>query len=145
MQTIEIDFDVFKEITVRRKNEGITANDVLRELFGLEPKQKPMTQKAQSGKPWVAKGVVFPHGTEFRSSHKGQMYYAKVDNGSLVLNDKKFYSPSAAAIEVTGNSVNGWVFWECKLPGKQIWQSINTLREKKLARPLTAEELAEFD
>ena len=33
MQTIEIDFDVFKEITARRKNEGITPNDVLRELL----------------------------------------------------------------------------------------------------------------
>ena len=60
MQTIEIDFDVFKEITVRRKNEGITPNDVLRELFGLEPRQEPVAQKAQSGKPWVVKGVVFP-------------------------------------------------------------------------------------
>ena len=145
MQTIEIDFDVFKEITVRRKNENITANDVLRELFGLEPRQEPMAQKAQSGKPWVAKGIVFPHGTEFRGSHKGQMYLARVDDGYLVLNDKEFSSPSAAAIEVTGNSVNGWRFWECKLPGKQNWQSINTLRERKLARPLTAEDLAEFD
>jgi hypothetical protein len=145
MRTIEIDFDVFKEITVRRKNEKITPNDVLRELFGLEPRQESMAGEAQSGKPWVAKGVVFPHGTEFRSSHKSQMYYARVDNGSLVLNDKKFYSPSAAAIEVTGNSVNGWVFWECKLPGKQNWQSINSLREKSISRPLTAEELAEFD
>jgi hypothetical protein len=128
MRTIEIDFDVFKEITVRRKNENITPNDVLRELFGLEPRIETMVQKAPSGKPWVAKGVVFPHGTEFRSSHKSQMHYARVDDGSLVLNDKKFYSPSAAAIEVTGNSVNGWRFWECKLPGKHNWQSIITLR-----------------
>lgn len=128
MQTIEIDFEVFKEITGRRKNEDITPNDVLRELFGLEPRQGPMTPKAQFGKPWVVKGVAFPHGTEFRGSHKGQMYSAKVDDGSLVLNDKKFFSPSAAAIQVTGNSVNGWIFWECKLPGKQSWQSINALR-----------------
>ena len=46
MQTIEIDFDVFKEITVRRKNEGITPNDVLRELFGLEPRQEPIDAKS---------------------------------------------------------------------------------------------------
>jgi len=130
MQTIEIDFDVFKEITARRKSEDITPNDVLRELFGLEPRQGPMTQKAQPGKPWVAKGVVFPHGTEFRSSYKGGMHYARVDNGSLVLNGKKFYSPSAAAVSVTGNPVNGWIFWECKFPGKQNWQSINTLRSR---------------
>lgn len=145
MQTIEIDFDVFKEITVRRKNENITPNEVLRELFGLGPREEPMAQKAQSGRPWVAKGVVFPHGTEFRGSHKGQMYYGKVDDGYFVLNDKKFSSPSPAAIEVTGTSVNGWRFWECKLPGRQNWQSINTLRDRKLSHSLTAEELAEFD
>ncbi|MHB9072906.1 MAG: hypothetical protein ACYC6G_05225 [Desulfobaccales bacterium] len=131
MQTIEIDFDVFKEITIRRKNEGITPNDVLRELFGLEPRQGPTMQKVQSGKPWVVKGVVFPHGTEFRGSFKGQMYFAKVDDGFLVLNDKKFSSPSAAAIEVKGYQEDGWRFWECKLPGNQSWQSINTLRSRQ--------------
>jgi hypothetical protein len=130
MQIIEIDFDVFKEITARRKNEDITPNDVLRELFGLEPRQGSKTPKAQSGKPWVVKGVVFPHGTEFRSTHKGQSYLAKVDDGSLVLNGKKFHSPSAAAVSVTGNPVNGWNFWECKLPGKSNWQNINSMRER---------------
>jgi hypothetical protein len=130
MQTIEIDFDVFKEITVRRKNESITPNDVLRELFGLEPMQT-MTQKANSGKPWVVKGVVFPHGTDFRASYKGQMYYARVDDGYLILNDKKFSFPSPAAIEITGNSVDGWRFWECKFPGKQNWQNIKPLRRSQ--------------
>ena len=130
MQTIEIDFDVFKEITIRRKTEDITPNDVLRELFALEKKKGPTPSKAQSGKPWVVKGVEFPSGTEFRASHKGQMYYAKVEDGSLILNGKKFPSPSAAAVSITGNPVNGWVFWECKLPGEQNWQSINILREK---------------
>jgi hypothetical protein len=128
MQTIEIDFDVFKEITMRRKTEDITPNDVLRELFGLEKKQGPTPLKAQSGKPWVVKGVEFPSGTEFRASHKGQMYYARIEDASLILNGKKFPSPSAAAVSITGNPVNGWVFWECKLPGNQNWQSINTLR-----------------
>ena len=101
MQTIEIDFDVFKQITVRRKNESVTPNEVLRELFGLEPRQGPMPQEVQSGKPWVVKGVVFPHGTEFRKSYKGQMYHARIDNGSLLLNGKKFSSPSAAAMSAS--------------------------------------------
>ncbi len=144
MQTIEIDFDVFKEITVRRKHAEITPNDVLREVFGLKPTQEPLTQKAQSGKPWVAKGVVFPHGTEFRSLYKGQMYHARVDDGFLVLNENNFSSPSPAAMSITKNSVNGWKFWECKLPGKQDWQIIISLRKDIRARSLTAEELAEF-
>jgi DNA sulfur modification protein DndB len=86
------------------------------------------TLEAQSGKSWVVKNVEFPHGTEFRSTYHRQMYNARVDDGFLVLNGEKFSSPSAAAIKVTGNSVNGWIFWECKLPGKQNWQSINSLR-----------------
>ena len=128
METIEIDFDVFKEITARRKTEAFTPNDVLRELFGLQPKQLAAISEAQSGKPWVVKGVVFPHGTEFRSTHKGQMNYAKVEDGSLALKGKKFFSPSAAAMSITGNPVNGWRFWQCKLPGNHIWKVINTLR-----------------
>ena len=144
MQTIEIDFDVFKEITVRRKHAGITPNDVLREVFGLEPRQEYLTQKAKTGKPWVVKGVVFPHGTEFRSSYKGQIYYARVDDGSFLLNGKKFSSPSAAAMSITNNSVNGWKFWECKFPGNHNWQLIISLRKDIMARSLTAEELAEF-
>jgi hypothetical protein len=144
MRTIEIDFDVFKEITLRRKNEDITPNDVLRELFSLAPRQDPMEQKAPSKKPLVAKGVVFPHGTEFRSSYKGQMYYARVDDGFLTLNDKKFSSPSAAAMSITKNSVNGWKFWACKLPRKHNCQIIISLRKDIMARSLTDEELAEF-
>lgn len=142
MQTIEIDFDVFKEITVRRKHEGITPNDVLREVFGLEPRQGPTIQRVQSGKPWVVKGVVFPHGTEFRGFHNGQMFLAKVNDGFLVYNGKKFSSPSGAASEVRGYQEDGWRFWECKFPGKENWQKIKPLKEKKVF--LTAQELAEF-
>jgi len=134
MQTIEIDFDVFKEITIRRKTEDITPNDVLREVFGLEKKKETTASKAQSGRPWVVKGVEFPSGTEFRASHKGQMYYAKVENGFLILNGKKFPSPSSAAVSITGNLVNGWVFWECKLPGEQKWQIMNSLRYNLMSK-----------
>jgi hypothetical protein len=128
MHTIEIDFDVFKEITIRRNSEDVTANDVLREVFGLEPK-KETPPAIQAGKPWVAKGVVFPQGTEFRAAYKGRIYYGKSEGGFFVLDGKKFSSPSAAAISITKNSVNGWKFWECKFPGRQNWQLIITLRK----------------
>ena len=38
--TIEIDFDVFKELTNRRKTENVSYNDVLRELLNLNPLKK---------------------------------------------------------------------------------------------------------
>ena len=34
---IEIDFEVFKELTARRTHEGHTYNEVLRDVLGLKP------------------------------------------------------------------------------------------------------------
>lgn len=126
---IEIDFEVFKEITSRRPTEDVTPNDVLRELLGLPSKESGELPVSPTGKPWIAKGVTFPHGTEFRATYKGQSYRAVVEDGALVLNGKKFSSPSAAAVSITRNSVNGWVFWECKLPGQQEWRLIKNYRK----------------
>ncbi|HEA70175.1 MAG TPA: hypothetical protein ENI07_25680 [Desulfobacterales bacterium] len=74
MQTIEIDFDVFKEITLRRKTENVSPNDVLREVFSLDPKIEDAFSDSPREYPWVTKGVSFPHDTEFRATHKGKMY-----------------------------------------------------------------------
>ena len=131
MYTIEIDFDVFKEITSRRITEFMTPNDVLRELFGLKKKEQTIPPLDEEGKaPWLTKGIVFPHGTEFRAKYKGKFYSAIVQDGALLLNGKKYYSPSISAAAITGNAVNGWIFWECKMPGKQTWQIIKTLRPR---------------
>lgn len=35
MATIEVDFEVYKELTVRRESESMTENDVIRLLLGL--------------------------------------------------------------------------------------------------------------
>ena len=128
MQTIEIDFDVFKELTIRRTSEEITYNDVLRDLLGLGPSKKQEGHVAEESRSWIAKGIVFPHGTEFRCSYKGQVYYGKVENGALVVNGKRFTSPSAAAREITNNSVNGWIFWECKMLGENSWKLMGNVR-----------------
>lgn len=125
---IEIDFDVFKEITLRRANEGVTPNDVLREVFGLEPKNSASTSDVSVGEPWMIKGVKFPHGTEFRATYKGKIYNGVVEDGALVVNSKRYPSPSAAAVAITGNAVNGWVFWECKFPGQTEWETIKSYR-----------------
>ncbi|MFZ2447134.1 MAG: DUF2924 domain-containing protein [Syntrophobacteraceae bacterium] len=130
MHTVEIDFEVYKEITARRSSEHVTPNDVLREALGL-PKQQTSGANPENragGRPWTSKGVTFPQGTEFRATHKGQTYKAVVQDGALVLNGERFSSPSAAAVSITGNPVNGWVFWESRMPGKQAWELIKSLR-----------------
>ena len=133
MNTIEIDFDVFKKLTGMRETESTTYNEVLRRLLGLRaPKATAspaeVLSTSTSGS-WTTKGVTFPAGTEFRASYKGQTIHGRVEVGALSVNGKRFDSPSAAAVEVTGNPVNGWVFWECKQPGKTSWQIIKSLRK----------------
>ncbi len=134
MRTIEVDFDVYKALTLRRPSENVTENDVLRELLKLPPK-RPSTAPAGDGSSpgdWVAKGIRFPAGTEFRANYKGQTYLARVDNGALVLNGERFDTPSSAAMSISKGPVNGWTFWECRLPGQASWQMIKTLRDRKL-------------
>jgi hypothetical protein len=131
MMTIEIDFDVFKELTNLRATESTTYNDVLRKLLGLNPLKTSVLSPdfASSAGAWTTKGVTFPAGTEFRANYKGQTIFGKVESGCLVVNGKRCNSPSEAAVSITGNMVNGWIFWECRLPGKTSWQIIKTLRK----------------
>ena len=130
MHNIEIDFDVFKALTLRRAAEDVTYNDVLRELLGLNStKRAPVESHAPATGGWFTKGVTFPDGTEFRATHKGQGYSGKVESGALVVNGKRYDSPSAAAVEITGRPTNGWIFWECRLPGKTSWQIMKSFRK----------------
>ncbi|GAB5604966.1 DUF4357 domain-containing protein [Sideroxyarcus sp. TK5] len=130
MHTIEVDFDVFKQLTVRRATEEVSYNDVIRELLGLEPSNTNSAKKSSDPSPddWTAKGVHFPAGTEFRATYKGKIRTGYIDKGALVVNGKRYDSPSAAAVAITGNPVNGWRFWECRLPGKSSWHLIESLR-----------------
>jgi hypothetical protein len=131
MPSIEVDFDVFKSLTASRPSEAVTENDVLRELLGLPHKK---SQSDSDGNPergeWGAKGVRFPAGTQFRAKYKGKAYFARVECGALVLDGTAFDSPSKAAMSITKNPVNGWTFWECRLPGASSWQTIKALRKQ---------------
>jgi hypothetical protein len=131
MPTIEVDFDVFKALTMRRPSEEVTENDVLRRLLGL-PSRKgaALAPGVAASGDWVTKGVRFPAGTEFRAAYKGQTHLARVENSALVLNGKRFDTPSAAAMSITANKpVNGWTFWQCRLPGQAGWKMIKALRK----------------
>jgi predicted CopG family antitoxin len=130
MNTIEVDFDVYKQLTVRRETEDVSYNDVIRELLGLSNAKAVKLENTSSSAQgdWISKSVRFPLGTEFRANYKGQMRTGRVENGTLVVNGIAYESPSAAAGAITGSAVNGWRFWECKLPNKSTWQLIESLR-----------------
>jgi hypothetical protein len=125
----EVDFEVYKTLTMRRATESTTYNDVLRELLGLQPRQNGAAPPQEpTGGAWEYRGARFPNGTDFRANYKGQTYSAKVEGGRLILNGDAMNSPSEAAHKITGNNVNGWRFWECRVPGETRWRVIEALR-----------------
>jgi len=131
MRTIEIDFDVYKALMIRRPSENVTENDVLRDLLQLPRKKVPSAVPASpTPGDWIAKGVRFPAGSEFRAHYKEQTYLGRVESGALVLQGKRYDSPSSAAVSITGSSVNGWRFWEARLPGQASWKMIESLRRQ---------------
>ncbi len=129
MQHIEIDFEVYKSLTNLRPNEQVTYNDVLRKLLALATLPLPVQPQTKDMLPWVVKGTTFPAGSEFRTTYKGKMYTGIVKNGGLELSDGYHAaSPSDAAIHITNSNVNGWTFWQCKLPGSTTFVQITHLR-----------------
>jgi len=127
-QSIPIDFDVFKTLTARLESPADSYNRVLRRLLQLPTAGPEPTPMSTSGHSWHVGGVTFPAGTEFRAKYKGRTYLARVEDGALVYEGTRYDSPSPAAIAITGNSVNGWNFWQCKLPGRTSWVTMASLR-----------------
>ncbi len=88
----------------------------------------PNQQSAPEGA-WTVRDVSFPAGTEFCATHKGSVYHGKVASGALVVTGKAYNSPSAAAVEITKTSTNGWAFWKCKFPDSDTWVQLKRLRQ----------------
>src|SRR6516225_526646 len=104
MATIEVDFEVYKELTSRRATESVTYNDVIRKLLKLgEPEAPARNGRAPSGATF--KGVFFPDGTQFLAPYKGRTYTASIKSGAWVSADGKTHtSPSDAAVSITGKN-----------------------------------------
>src|SRR5947207_247936 len=97
-RTIGIDFDVFKALTALRQSPLDTENDVIRRLLNIfGPSPSASSTRAPAGRSWVTEGVEFPHGTELRATYKGHLHTGHVDDGMLVVNGKRYTSPSTAA------------------------------------------------
>lgn len=143
MMTIEIDFDVYKALTARRSDETVSYNDVLRTLLGMgQPTAglrrlfglggaKPTPSGSSKGDvaDWNYKGIRFPAGTGLRAKYKGYVHNARIERSGIVLNGKRFATPSDAARAVTGTNINGWRFWQCRLPGESGWRRLDALRQ----------------
>ncbi len=130
VHTIEVDFDVLKALMLRRPNESVSNNDVLRKLLELPP-AGPLQREtsAPATADWIVKGVRFCAGWEFRAKHHGRTYHGRVADGALVLeDDTRHDSPSSAAVSITKYAVNGWNFWECRTSSAEPWRPLSSFR-----------------
>jgi hypothetical protein len=128
MATIDVDFDVYKELTIRRRLESDTYNDVIRRLLKIG--EAPVQKLAARPRGAIYKGVLFPDGTQLRATYKGRTYTAQIKDGVWVGEDGATRSsPSEAAVKITGTSINGWRFWHYKRPGDTGWQLMDHIRQ----------------
>ena len=123
-----IDFEVWKALTAQLESPSDSYNNVLRRILEL-PGREPVRVAPPEAGSWQVGGVTFSHGTEFRGRRKGKTHSARVDDGALVYDGRRFDSPSAAASAIAEHAVNGWKFWECHLPGRG-WTMIDSLRSR---------------
>ena len=137
---ISVDLDVFKALTALIQADGQDHNDVLREILKLD---SPLEADLQSGifetpnalarfaypGQFYSRGLALPDSTELRARYKGVQHFASVRNGRWWNDDgREFSSPSAAASAITNTTVNGWRFWEARLPGDKGWRRLDIVR-----------------
>lgn len=80
----------------------------------------------------VKKSPFPPDGTICRFSYKGDQYEGVIkDRRLFVGNTGAFTSFSAASVEISKTSRNGWRDWEIKLPGTSEWLLSDTWRKRQ--------------
>lgn len=136
---IEIDFEVYKQLTARRLHEEHSYNDVLRELLNLPAQASEAIgpSSATPSLPGEARGFALrtgtlPDGTQLKAAYKKTEYRAEISNGRWIDEaGNEHSSPSAAASAISNTNVNGLRFWQAKRPQDRDWTRLDIL----LARP----------
>ena len=131
MESIKPDSSPPDETLILQFFNKINKKDVFQIPNNLDTIEFNSQKNQYDDRPWIIDGLAFPAGTLFRGKYKGYFYCGKVSEGALVLNGRKFLSPSAAALAITRSAVDGWLFWNCKPPGMSSWINIYTLRYMK--------------
>ena len=119
MRTIRISEQVYKEIAKRGKF-GETPNDVLERVF------KITQTESQS----LRRSLFPPNHTECRFNRNGEYVCGKIENGELILSIGSYSAFSTAAKALTGTSLNGWLYWEIKLPNEDRWILADSWRQR---------------
>jgi hypothetical protein len=68
--------------------------------------------------------------------YNGRTHVGEVVQGKWIIEGKSFDSPSGAASGVaitkagTNTRLDGWIYWQVKLPSETSWTPIDALRHK---------------
>lgn len=134
-KTIEIDLPLHKFIEDHRNDFSESGCTILKRCVGLEANKINLRSLEQNGNDegslHLEDSVILPSGTKLRKKYKGTFYFADVRDAKIWVNGKSFASPSMAAIVITGYNVNGWIFWEARIPGAESWILLDDLRRKE--------------
>jgi hypothetical protein len=130
--TIDIDLDIFKTIVQHSNYINEPANDVLKRLLKLNDGAAILKQSNTTAPlgGLMVKGVFLKNGLQLRKYFKGNLLEAIVRDGYIDFNNKKYTSPSGAAVKAVNGSVNGWGFWDFLDEKDGKWKLLQTLRDK---------------
>lgn len=140
LATIEIDFDIHQRIEGERRSFDEPPYLALRRLLNLPaPTEagKDNEDSSTDGRPWREGLVEVPHGSFARMSYQRgkQIFEGRFWDGKLVVDGRPFdtLSAAASALAVTKGgdhpNLNGWNYWEAKLPGETRWRSLAEMRQ----------------
>jgi len=102
------------------------APDVYKAWLKEQAKAAPAKPKSRD---LVWKEVTIPHGSEVRMAYKGRVYHAKVQDGAIVDDEGRRYSPSRWAKHVAnGTARNAWRDLSFKEPLSKHWIPAEVLR-----------------
>ena len=129
---IEIDFDVFKALTLRRSTEDISYNDVLRELLGLGPQKNPVSSALSSGHgDWVTKGVRFPTARNSALPTRVRNTTERLSLEGLLLTISVFIPLRRPPLKLLATRSMDGLFGSAACPGKSSWQMIKSSGNKR--------------
>ncbi len=136
---IEVSFENWKSLTALLKSESDSYDLVVSRLLqtpgvvsSISTEIKaPLSNVPNDYKAGAYfKDVFFPEGTKLKATYKGKTYFASIVGEEWIdsASGEVRYSPSQAAVSITGSSVNGWNFWQAKRPDDEEWYGLAFLR-----------------
>jgi len=82
---------------------------------------------------WGARDVFLPNGTEIRMTYGGKSTEGRIEEGFFLVKGQRHRSPSGAARAAARTkdgsrpNLNGWTYWEARLPGSDKWVLLDDL------------------